>query len=174
MEQTALVIVDSQEGIFGRGEHATWRRTQTLENIKLLLDKARETKMPVIFIQHDDAGLPHGSDGWQICREIAPREGEKVVAKHTIDSFYQTRLDSVLHQLGIKTLILCGMQTEYCVDTACRRAFTMGYRAYLALDGHTSRDNELLTAAQITAHHNRTLQSEHLDIKTTKELLDMM
>ncbi len=174
MEKTALLIIDSQEGIFGRGEQAAWRAKETLANIRLLLDFARETCMPVVFVQHNDEGLPRGSDGWQICREIAPKVGELVVEKQTMDSFYNTELDAVLKRLGIRTLIVCGMQTEYCVDTACRRAYTMGYDAYLVSDGHTSRDDGYLTGEQIVKHHNMNLQSDYLQVKTTKELLDMM
>ncbi len=174
MEKTALLIIDSQEGIFGRGEQAAWRAKETLANIRLLLDYAREKGMPVVFVQHNDEGLPLGSDGWQICREIAPKAKEPVVEKQTMDSFYNTELDAVLKRLGIRTLIICGMQTEYCVDTACRRAYTMGYDAYLVSDGHTSRDDGYLTGEQIVKHHNMNLQSDYLQVKTTKELLDMM
>lgn len=174
MEKAALVIIDSQENIFGRGDQAAWRAAETLHNIRLLLDKARETGMPVVYVQHEDEGLPRGTDGWRICHEIAPRAGEPVVEKHTMDSFYRTELDAVLKRLGVKTLILCGMQTEYCVDTACRRAYTMGYDAFLVSDGHASRDNGHLTGAQIVAHHNMILKSEFLQVKSTGELLEAM
>ena len=79
MENTALVVIDSQAGVFGEGDQAAWRAKETLENIRLLLDKAREVKMPVVYIQHDDEELIHGSDDWQICGEIAPLAGEPVV-----------------------------------------------------------------------------------------------
>ncbi len=174
MEKTALLIIDSQEGIFGRGERAAWRAEETLANIRMLLDYARETGMPVVFVQHNDEGLPRGSDGWPICREIAPHTNEPVVEKNTMDSFYNTDLDAVLKRLGIKTLILCGMRTEYCVDTACRRAYTMGYDAYLVSDGHTSRDDGYLTGEQNVTHHNMILRSEYLQVRTAKELMEMM
>ncbi len=174
MEKTALVIIDSQEGIFGRSEQAAWRAEETLANIRMLLDKAREKGMPVVFVQHEDEGLVHGTDEWQICREIAPLASETVVNKHTMDSFYDTDLAVVLKRLGIKTLILCGMQTEYCVDTACRRAYTMGYDAYLVSDAHTSRDDGYLTGEQIVTHHNMILYSEYLQVKTTGEMLELM
>ena len=47
--------------------------------------------------------------------------------------------------------------TEYCVDTTSRRAVSMGYDVTLVGDAHTTFDNELLTAAQIIAHHNALL-----------------
>jgi len=47
--------------------------------------------------------------------------------------------------------------TEYCVDTTCRRAISLGYDVTLVSDAHTTVDNKLLTAAQIIAHHNALL-----------------
>lgn len=44
--------------------------------------------------------------------------------------------------------------TEYCVDTTCRRAASLGYHVMLACDAHLTRDNVVLTAANIIAHHN--------------------
>ena len=44
--------------------------------------------------------------------------------------------------------------TEYCVDTTCRRAVSLGYDVTLASDAHLTRDNGVLTAGNIIAHHN--------------------
>ena len=173
MDNTALVIIDMQAAMFS-GE-APYRGQEVLANIRLLLHKARETGMPVVFVQHNnDGGMKYGSDLWQVCSEISPVEGEARVDKRTRDSFYQTNLEEVLKSLKAKTLIFCGMQTEYCVDTTCRRAYTLGYDAYLASDGHTTYDSEVLPAEKIVAHHNNILQSKFLQVKATKELLDMM
>jgi len=54
-------------------------------------------------------------------------------------------------------LIICGLQTDFCVDTTVRRAFTLGYHVTLVADAHSTLDNGVLTAAQIIAHHNATL-----------------
>jgi nicotinamidase-related amidase len=47
--------------------------------------------------------------------------------------------------------------TEYCVDTTCRRAPTLGYDVTLVSDGHLTADSGQLKAAQIIAHHNALL-----------------
>jgi nicotinamidase-related amidase len=49
------------------------------------------------------------------------------------------------------------MQTEYCVDTTCRRAYSLGYDIVLVEDGHSTWDTEHLAASQVIAHHNATL-----------------
>jgi nicotinamidase-related amidase len=50
-----------------------------------------------------------------------------------------------------------GAQTEVCVDTTCRRAFSLGFSVTLVSDGHSTWDNATLTADQIIRHTNDTL-----------------
>lgn len=174
MEKTALVIIDVQAAMFAE-EEKPYRGQEVLENIRLLLHRAREINMPVVYIQHnDDSEFRKDTDLWQIMPEIAPISGEARVDKTTRDSFHQTELDGILRRLDIKTLIFCGMQTEYCVDTTCRRANTLGYDAYLISDGHTTFDSKVLPASKIIAHHNNVLPTRFLQVKTTKEMLEMM
>ncbi len=59
-----------------------------------------------------------------------------------------------LEKEGVTNLIVAGGMTEYCVDTTCRRATSLGYDVTLAGDAHLTRDNGVLTAANIIAHHN--------------------
>ena len=73
------------------------------------------------------------------------------------DSFLRTTLGDGLESRGIGRLVLAGMQTEYCEDTTCRRAFGLGYDVTLAADAHGNWDDETLTAAQIVAHHNEVM-----------------
>ena len=58
---------------------------------------------------------------------------------------------------GIHKLIIAGIQTEFCVDTTTRRAYSLGYQVTLVQDAHSTWDTENITAAQIIAHHNLTL-----------------
>ncbi len=52
---------------------------------------------------------------------------------------------------------MSGLQSEFCVDTTTRRALALGYAVTLIADGHSTMDNGVLSAAQISAHHNVTL-----------------
>ena len=54
--------------------------------------------------------------------------------------------------------MVCGLQSEFCVDTTVRQALPLGYHVVLVADGHSTLDSEKLSAEQITAHHNQTLQ----------------
>ncbi len=153
---TALLIIDTQVGLI----EPAYQGFSVLEQIRTLLDKARAARVPVIYMQHDG---PQGSDlevdtsGWHIHPSIAPQEGEPVVRKRASDSFYQTTLAQELETRGIHHLIVTGGQTEYCVDTSVRRAVSQGYDVTLVGDAHTTYDNQVLTAAQIIAHHNTLL-----------------
>ncbi|MBF9233357.1 cysteine hydrolase family protein [Microvirga alba] len=161
---TALVIIDVQAGILNKpGE----RRPAVLERfdavrarIAQLVDDARRANVPVIFVQHD--GVPGhrlevGTPGWEICGDLNRADGDAVVRKTAGDSFHDTNLQAVLAQQGAKHLVVVGLMTQYCVDTTCRRAVSLGYDVTLVADAHTTDDSGALTVEQIVAHHNTLL-----------------
>jgi nicotinamidase-related amidase len=96
--------------------------------------------------------------GWNIHTAIAPMDGDVIIQKRTPDSFHNTNLQDELKKLGIQRLVLAGIQTDMCVDTTCRRAFSLGYDVVLAKDAHSTWDSKHLTADQIIEHHNNVLK----------------
>ncbi len=172
---TALLIIDAQVGVI---ENA-YAKEQMLENVKTLLTQARERQVPVVYVQHEEPQgyqLESGTPAWQIHPSIEPQKGEPIVHKQSPDSFYDTPLQELLREQGIEHLIIVGAQTNYCVDTTTRRALSMGYDVTLVSDAHTTDDSEVLTAAQIIAHHNDTLDGfragEHrARVKSTSEVV---
>lgn len=173
MASTALLIIDVQIAMFSPLEGAAvWNGERVLHNIDLLLENARESGMPVIFIQHtnpDDPEYAEGLPTWRIHPEILPRPEETVVKKRYWDSFQDTPLQEILQEKGISRLIVVGMQTEYCVDTTVRSALGKSYEVVFVKDGHTTFDTPVLKAEQIVAHHNRVLGSR-AEIKSTREI----
>jgi nicotinamidase-related amidase len=75
-------------------------------------------------------------------------------SKAGIGFVLRNQLQEELERRGIKRLIIAGGMTEYCVDTTCRRATSLGYDVTRASDAHLTRDNGVLSAANIIAHHN--------------------
>lgn len=173
VKKTALLIIDMQNAMFASPSDRPYHGEEVLGNIQALLASARKAGVPVVFVQHTDCEeFEKGTPTWQICPELTPLPGEPVVEKPTRDAFHRTDLHEVLQQLGVGRLVICGMQSEYCVETTCLRAFSMGYEGVLAQDAHSTFDTPLLTAEQIVAHVNYVLNSVILTLKTTAELLE--
>lgn len=153
----ALLIIDVQQALC-TGAQPVADVQRTIANINLLSQRARAARTPVILVQHEDAGeLAHGSAGWQLAAELDATSQDMRLRKRGSDAFHQTELHAMLKMRRITQLVVCGMQTEFCVESTVRRALALGYPVTLAGDGHTTADNGVLQAAQIVAHHNATL-----------------
>lgn len=157
---TALLVINVQVGMFEGPDGPVHGGERLLENIAGLIQKARNAGVPVVYVQHCEGPgeiLEPGTRGWEIHPAIAPHAGELVIQKETPDSFYETPLQKELDSREINSLILTGIQTECCVDTTCRRAFSLGYDVTLVKDAHGTWDTAHLSATQIIAHHNEVL-----------------
>ena len=154
---TALLVIDVQQGLC-EGDGAAWQTPPLIERINQLAQAARAAGAPVVWIQHEALDeLQHGSPVWQLADGLAPEPQDLRVRKTTPDSFNRTELEALLRARGVDTLVICGMHTEFCVDTTCRRALALGWPVLLAGDAHTSAGNAVLTPQQVIAHHNATL-----------------
>ena len=89
---------------------------------------------------------------------------EIVVEKRNSSAFHDTHLHRHLSYAGIDRLVIAGMQTEMCVDSACRGAKALNYRVALVADGHTTYDTPVITADLIIAHHNRLLSRAFVEL----------
>ena len=154
MDSTALLIVDVQNALV---DEKPFNIERVLGNVKRLLDTCRESGIEVIYIQHDgekEDTLEPFSDGWDIHKSIYPKAGEKIIRKIYNSAFKDTELEEYLYSKSIQTLILVGMQTEYCIDTTCRVAFDKGYKLIMPEETNTTVDNGNLSAGDIYRYHN--------------------
>ncbi len=150
---TALLVVDVQTGVV-QGNHA---RDAVVANVGSLVEKARQARVPVVWVQHSDEGLAQGSDEWQIVPELKPDEAEPLVHKKYGDSFEDTNLESVLSGLGVGSLVVAGAQTDACIRSTLHGAFARGYDATLVSDAHTTEDQSEWGAPppdKVIAHTN--------------------
>jgi nicotinamidase-related amidase len=156
--KSALLIIDVQQALCS-GEWAAFDIDRVVDRINLISAKARAAGAPVILIQHeeDEGPLQFDSAGWQLYDRLATSEDDARVRKTATDSFHETELDDLLQEEGVDQLVVCGLQSDFCVDTTIRRALGLGYPVTLVSDAHSTLDNGVLTAAQIVAHHNTTL-----------------
>ena len=157
---TALLIIDVQQ-ILCSGEYEAFEFKRVIDRINLVARKVREAGATVVVIQHESVGGPmdYGSEGWKLAPGLDALPTDTYVRKTATDSFHNTDLQAVLQARGVKNLVICGLQSEFCVDTTTRRALALGYPVTLISDGHSTMDNAVLSAAQISAHHNETLSN---------------
>lgn len=66
--------------------------------------------------------------------KIKPKNKDYVIEKHTYDVFSNPQTDEILKRHEIKTLIITGVNTDVCVDTTLRSAFTRGYQIIVPKD----------------------------------------
>jgi nicotinamidase-related amidase len=158
---TALLVIDVQAGLVQPAVGEALHDSQgLLARIGGLIAAARDAGLPVIFVRHDGGAgdeLQAGTPGWQLHPALGARPGEPVVEKQHADSFRGTNLGALLRQLRVQRLVLCGAQSDYCVDTTCRRAASEGFAVVLAADAHSTVGNGVIDAATIIRHENRTL-----------------
>ena len=133
---SALLVIDVQKGVMANAHN----RDEVISNIKSLVDKAREADVPVVWIQHNDEGLPRDSDGWQYVPELERRDSEPLVHKSYGDSFEATDLESELSERGIGRLIVTGAQTDQCIRCTIHGGLARGYDVLLVGDAHTTED----------------------------------
>jgi nicotinamidase-related amidase len=173
--QTALLIIDVQNAMFTYEDAKLYNEKQVLDHLVQLVVKARLSKMPIFFIQHtslDPADeFYERSSTWGIHPALAPQADESIIQKTTWDAFQLTSLHVELQNLDIHNLIIAGMQTEFCLDTTCRRAFSLGYQNVLVEDAHSTFDGRILNASQIIQHHNAIIGGRFAILKTTKEIV---
>lgn len=157
---TAVLVIDVQQGLCS-GEHAAFDVARVIERINLVTGRARAASLPVLLIQHESADglLARDSAGWQLAPSLHCADSDVRVAKTATDAFHRTALEALLRERGVDHLVIGGLQSDFCVDTTTRRALALGYPVTLIADGHSTVDNGVLSAAQISAHHNVTLSN---------------
>lgn len=71
--------------------------------------------------------VPKGSWDGKVIDELAPGDDEMVFPKTSSSVFVSTHIDYVLRNLGVKQLVLSGVVTDQCVESAVRDACDLGY-----------------------------------------------
>jgi nicotinamidase-related amidase len=174
-EHRALLIIDLQNAVFdGKQIPPAYAAERLLDNAGALLHAARRSGVPIIHVQHcAPAGeaLEEGGPGWPICAPVAPDAGEPVVRKRFASAFEATELHAVLEKLGVRSLIVTGIQSEHCVAATCRAALELGYSVCLAEDAHSTWPTGDRSAEEIVAEQNHTLNAGGVALRHTEDLI---
>ena len=164
MMATALIVIDVQKGMWAHPDHPPYDGDGVVARIAQLIAKARAAGAPVFYVQHhgEEDGHPFkpGLPGFPFHDAIAPQPGDDVTVKHHSSAFHGTDLDAKLKRAGVDHLVITGMQSEYCVDSAVRGAYERGYKVTLVSDAHSTGDTRVAKAKDIVAIQNDTMAGD--------------
>ena len=152
-DRTAVVVVDMQNG-FAHPEGSLYAPGSgaAIEGCTELFGRARGAGAEVIYTrdvhppeQFEDAHYYDEFDRWgehvlkgsweaEIVEQLTPKEGDRIVTKHTYDAFHQTGLDGYLGAHGIDDLLFCGTLANVCVLHTAGSAGLRDYRPVLIED----------------------------------------
>ncbi len=133
-------------------------RRDAVPNMQRLLAACRRAGIEVMYtviesltrdgrdrsLDHKICGLSVAKGSWEarVLAEIAPGQDEIVLPKTSSSVFISTNIDYVLRNLGVRHLIISGILTDQCVDSAVRDACDLGYLVTVATDACASHTPE--------------------------------
>ncbi len=159
-QPTALLIIDMQND--GMSMIPSFR--QVIPAIAQILSASRERQIPVIYksrIHRADGVdvetfrrelfacrpfLVEGTFGAAVVDELQPKEGDIMVRGTRFSGFFQTDLQLVLTRLGVRRLLICGVQTPNCVRATVTDAVAYDYDVVLISDAVMAQTPEIHAA----------------------------
>lgn len=145
--KSVMLIVDVQVGVM----RTAWDAPRIIANINTAVEHARSQGVPVVWVQHSDEELVHGSLDWQLMPELHPAEGDLFIEKNFNSSFEQTPLEETLAALGVTHIVLAGAATNWCIRATAYAALDRGYDLTLIQDAHTTEPIDLGDGNSIAA-----------------------
>ena len=164
--KTALIIIDVQNILVETG----FETEKLLEKIAYLQDRARSKNIEIIYVQHIENPEAQTSDDWQLSALLNRKPDEKVFQKRYNSIFKETGLKEYLDQQGIEQLVLCGMQTEYCVDTSVKVGFEYGYKLVIPEGAVTTFDGEDIPAETLNEFYENIWAERFADVLDYKSI----
>lgn len=168
----ALLVIDMQEEFVKPGWSPSWipEATRQVPRIKSLIAHCRAQNIPVVYTVFSathhrldrpasGAAMPNrypelGSEAAQyydegrVWPELAPEPGDVVIHKPSYGAFYDTPLQTILHNLGRDTVIICGTLTNYCCGTTARQAYERSFKVVFGSD-ITSTDDPAMQEPEL-------------------------
>ena len=169
-EKRALIIVDMQEFYFPDGFYPLVNPEQASLQAAKLLKYFRDNGELVIHVKHAT------KKDSLINKNVAPIAGEKVFTKHYANSFRGTGLLDYLKKNQIKQVVICGMQTQMCVEATARAAADYGFDVIVIGDACATRDivykGDTVKAADVHASTLGSIEGYYGKVMTTEEFLN--
>jgi nicotinamidase-related amidase len=154
LTSSALAVIDMQRYFLDEEADAyLGANAHLLTNVVRLIEAFRTHGKPVAFTRH---AHPRGSNTGQMGRwwheklpwegdrqselvdELAPRPGELLLTKTTYSAFEGTSFEAWLRKRNVRSLVLCGVMTNLCVETTARHAFMKDFQPIVVEDACAS------------------------------------
>lgn len=189
----ALVVIDVQESFRARPLWAAIDNPDVVKRVGQLVDAARAAGDQVIWVVHAEPGTGNTFDpasGYvRVMAELSPVEGEPLLTKTVHNAFTTTNLQHLLTTAGVRSITVCGLRTEQCVETTARLASDLGYQVTFAIDATATNpiphpdapadqtieellaDPRTLSAADVAARTVYALSGRFAAVKTVAEII---
>lgn len=164
--KTAFIIIDVQNILVETG----FETEKLIEKIAYLQDRARKQQIEIIYMQHIETPEALTSEDWQLSAFLNRKPDEKIFQKKYNSIFKETGLKEYLDQQGIEQLVLCGMQTEYCVDTSVKVAFEYGYQLVIPEGAVTTFDGDDIPAETLNEFYENIWEGRFADVLDYKTI----
>lgn len=179
-QATALVVIDVQRGFDDELYWGGRNNPNCEENIALLLAAWRQQEWPVIFVRHDSTDelspLRPGLPGNEF-KDVITGDPDLLVVKSVHSALYgDPDMVKWLASHQIRSIAICGIQTNMCCETTARMASDQGLDVMFIIDAtHTfdlqASDGTVLQARQLSRTTEINLAAEFCQIVRTAELV---
>ncbi len=170
-----LIVVDTQKLITN---DKLYNFEVFKENVIAMIKTARENNIEVIYIRHDDGAgflLTKGEDGFEIYDEFAPLNNEKIYDKVVNSAFRNTGLIEYLNSVNEKTVIIIGLQTDYCIDATVKAGFEHGLEVIVPENCNSTFDNDYMSAENTYKYYNEFIwKNRYAKCLPFREVIEMM
>ena len=141
----ALILVDVQKAFLEKDYPGINRNNHDAEFIcGNILSKWRELKLPIVHVRHSstnpDSKLHKSKPGFEFNDYVKPLDNEVVLTKKVNSAFIGSKLDNILYNMNIKTLVFVGMTTNHCISSTVRMSGNLGFETYLISDSTACYD----------------------------------
>ena len=166
--KTAFIIIDVQNILVKTG----FQTKDLLEKISYLQNQARSKNIEIIYVQHLENPEAQTSEDWQLSALLNRKPDEKVFQKKYNSIFKETDLKDYLDKEDIGRLVLCGMQTEYCVDASVKVGFEFDYKLVIPEGAFTTFDGEDASAEKINTFYQKIWDGRFADVLDYKNIFN--
>ena len=104
------------------------------------------TTSPLFSYVQQVQALQLNTWGTEFDKNLDTRENDVVITKHRVSAFYATSLQAILTARQIQHITLCGVSTDFAVQTTAREAHDRDYRVSIVQDA--------CAANSVEEHHN--------------------